>query len=65
MELSELIGGISQRYAALEETEKEALRELRQSAAGMALAKVLGPELGPLLNQLAPPKAKSTGLGAR
>ena len=63
--MDEFIMVISDNYNSLSDKEKEIIRASKDSDFAKTLAKVLGPEIGSLLNQLAPPKAKSTGLGAR
>lgn len=57
-EFKQYVIGVIDRYEALEEKDKEAIRRIKQSKAGQTLMGVIGPDFQPLFDRLAEPKAK-------
>lgn len=56
MELENMVRLIFGRYEDLPEEEKEILREWKNSESAMVLRKVLGPEMGSMLDNLGEPQ---------
>lgn len=65
MELEELVQGVFSRFQDLSVEEQEIIRQWKDTESAMVIRKVLGPELGEILDTIQPSQTSETPMFLR
>ena len=65
MELEELVQGVFSRFQDLSVEEQEIVRQWKDTESSMVIRKVLGPELGEILDMIQPSQTSETPMFLR
>jgi hypothetical protein len=65
MELEELVQGVFSRFQDLSVEEQEIVRQWKDTESAMVIRKILGPELGEILDMINPSETSATPMFLR